>query len=185
MAKSEARARKRPSGASSLREYRRKRDFTRTAEPRPLVRGRSAPGGIFVIQRHFARRLHYDFRLEMDGVLKSWAVPKGPSLKKGERRLAVQTEDHPLEYATFEGEIPKGEYGAGKVEVWDHGAWAPIGDPAEGLRKGHLKFAIQGERLTGIWALVRMGGRRSGDDSRSGAGANSGAGAPPSKENWL
>jgi bifunctional non-homologous end joining protein LigD len=109
-----------------------------------------------VVQQHAARRLHYDFRLELDGVLKSWAVPKGPSLRPADKRMAVETEDHPLEYAGFEGTIPKGEYGAGQVVVWDRGSWQPIGDPHAGLRKGHLEFQLRGEKLAGRWHLVRM-----------------------------
>jgi bifunctional non-homologous end joining protein LigD len=103
--------------------------------------------------------LHYDFRLELDGVLLSWAVPKGPSLDPGEKRLAVHVEDHPIEYATFEGIIPKGEYGGGTVLLWDRGRWEPIGDPRAGMRKGHLKFRLVGEKLRGVWNLVRLGRR--------------------------
>src|SRR5881628_1875128 len=121
-----------------LREYQRKRHFDRTSEPA----GRKATrrGHAYVIQKHAASHLHYDLRLELDGVLKSWAVPKGPSLDPGEKRLAVEVEDHPLEYAGFEGRIPEGEYGAGRVIVWDRGTWEPIDDPHDGLRKGHLRF---------------------------------------------
>jgi bifunctional non-homologous end joining protein LigD len=140
-----------------LEEYRRRRDFRRTGEPRGrAARKARAPGGRFVVQRHDARRLHYDFRLELDGVLKSWAVPKGPSLVPGERRLAAETEDHPLEYAEFEGRIPAGEYGAGKVAIWDRGRWQAIGDPHAGLAKGALEFRLAGEKLRGRWRLVRM-----------------------------
>jgi bifunctional non-homologous end joining protein LigD len=140
-----------------LDEYRRKRDFRRTPEPGG---GTVVPaGGAFVIQRHDARRLHYDLRLELDGALKSWAVPKGPSLDPAEKRLAVHTEDHPLEYTHFEGTIPKGEYGAGDMIVWDRGRWTPIGDPHDGYRKGKLKFTLHGEKLHGAWTLARMGGR--------------------------
>ena len=141
----------------ALETYRQKRDFSRTREPR----GRKAqkPGAHFVIQKHDATRLHYDFRLEMDGVLKSWAVAKGPSLVAGEKRLAVHVEDHPLEYGDFEGTIPKGEYGGGAVIVWDRGDWKPIGDAHKGYAKGHLDFELDGEKLHGRWHLVRMRGK--------------------------
>ncbi|MBW7851503.1 MAG: DNA ligase D [Rhodospirillales bacterium] len=141
----------------SLEEYRRKRDFSKTPEPAGGVASR--PGELsFVVQKHAARRLHYDFRLELDGVLKSWAVTKGPSYDPGEKRLAVQTEDHPIDYGGFEGVIPKSEYGGGTVLLWDRGRWFPEGDPEEGLRKGKLKFRLEGEKLHGGWALVRMRG---------------------------
>src|SRR2546426_4852168 len=138
----------------SLQVYRSKRKFDLTPEPR----GRPArsKGDQFVIQKHAARRLHYDLRLELDGVLKSWAVTRGPSLVPGEKRLAVQTEDHPMDYLEFEGNIPKGEYGGGSVIVWDRGRWTPEGDPHQGLKKGHLTFSLDGERLKGRWHLVRM-----------------------------
>ena len=118
----------------------------------------------FVIQKHAASRLHYDFRLELDGTLKSWAVPKGPSLDPADKRLAMQVEDHPLEYGDFEGTIPKGEYGGGTVMVWDRGTWEPVGDPHKGYREGNLKFTLNGEKLHGGWALVRIRGRQRGDD---------------------
>lgn len=141
-----------------LDTYHRKRDFEKTTEPRgggkPKAGGRS-----FVIQKHAARRLHYDFRLEVDGVLRSWAVTRGPSLVPGEKRLAVRVEDHPLEYGNFEGTIPKGEYGGGTVIVWDRGTWAPIGDAGKGYAKGHLEFELEGEKLRGRWHLVRMAGK--------------------------
>ncbi|HWK68257.1 MAG TPA: DNA ligase D [Rhizobiaceae bacterium] len=139
----------------ALDTYRKKRNFAATPEPK----GRRArkSGNSFVIQKHDARRLHYDFRLEMDGVLKSWAVAKGPSLIPGEKRLAVHVEDHPLDYGTFEGTIPKGEYGGGTVIVWDRGSWAPIGDGRKGYAKGQLDFELHGEKLGGRWHLVRMG----------------------------
>jgi bifunctional non-homologous end joining protein LigD len=144
----------------ALTEYDRKRDFERTPEPRGGAGKKKRAARLqFVVQQHAARRMHYDFRLELDGVLKSWAVPKGPSLDTGERRMAVQTEDHPLEYATFEGVIPKGEYGGGTVVVWDQGGWEPIGDPHAGLRKGKLDFNLFGAKLLGRWHLVRMRGR--------------------------
>ncbi|MYZ48281.1 DNA ligase D [Propylenella binzhouense] len=138
----------------SLKEYKRKRDFSRTAEPEGRVA--TGRGFSFVVQKHAARRLHYDFRLELDGVLKSWAVTKGPSLDPGEKRLAVRTEDHPLDYGGFEGTIPKGEYGGGTVMLWDRGTWEPLHDPREGLAEGKLHFVLHGERLKGGWALVRL-----------------------------
>ena len=142
-----------------LETYRRKRDFQRTPEPRgERDVTPAAPGPLrFVVQEHAARRLHWDFRLELDGALLSWAVPKGPSLDPAERRLAVRTEDHPLEYAAFEGVIPAGEYGGGSVIVWDRGAWEPEGDPRRGLRRGSLTFRLEGEKLEGGWRLVRTG----------------------------
>ena len=139
----------------SLKEYGRKRDFRRTTEPKPGRRSQ-ATGSQFVVQKHAARRLHYDLRLELDGVLKSWAVTKGPSLTVGEKRLAVRTEDHPIEYLDFEGNIPPGEYGGGAMIVWDRGRWEPEGDPHQGLAKGHLAFSLDGARLKGRWHLVRM-----------------------------
>ncbi len=143
-----------------LDEYRRRRDFRRTPEPAGGERRDQVEGPLFVVQRHAARRLHYDLRLELDGVLKSWAVPKGPSLDPGERRLAVHVEDHPLEYGGFEGIIPKGEYGGGTVLLFDHGSWEPEGDPVAGYRAGRLKFTLHGQRLKGRWTLVRTGPRR-------------------------
>jgi len=149
---------------SSLATYRTKRRFDRTPEPagRP-ARRKKAAGLRYVIQKHAARNLHYDFRLEHDGVLWSWSVPKGPSLSPADRRLAVRTEDHPLEYADFEGVIPKGEYGGGTVMVWDTGTWQPEGDAAEAMKKGRLTFDLAGQKLTGRWHLVRTrldGGKR-------------------------
>ena len=138
--------------------YRRKRDFRRTPEPAGAPGVSRAQGLFFCVQKHAARRLHYDFRLELDGVLKSWAVPKGPSFDPSEKRLAVHVEDHPLEYGTFEGQIPPGEYGAGSVVLWDRGEWIPKEDPHEGYRKGKLKFELVGEKLRGGWTLARMGG---------------------------
>src|SRR6185312_7504471 len=146
--------------SSSLREYHDKRDFTRTAEPRGTLKG--ARGDLFVVHKHAARRLHYDLRLELDGALKSWAVTRGPSLSPEDKRLAVQVEDHPLDYAEFEGRIPQGEYGAGGVIVWDRGQWLPAGDPHKGLAKGHLEFELKGTKLKGRWHLVHMKGRDKG-----------------------
>lgn len=141
----------------ALTTYRQKRDFTSTREPKG---GRARKSGnSFVIQKHDATRLHYDFRLELDGTLKSWAVTKGPSLVPGEKRLAVHVEDHPIEYGDFEGTIPKGEYGGGTVIVWDRGTWAPIHDARKGYAKGHLEFTLHGEKLGGHWHLVRMHGK--------------------------
>ncbi|UVC08116.1 DNA ligase D [Rhizobium sp. TH2] len=143
----------------ALETYHAKRDFTRTAEPKGGAKARAKAGNSFVIQKHAATRLHYDFRLEMDGVLKSWAVTRGPSLIAGEKRLAVHVEDHPLEYGGFEGNIPKGEYGGGSVIVWDRGTWTPVGDPERGYKKGHLEFELEGEKLDGRWHLIRMHGK--------------------------
>ena len=153
--------------ARRLGVYRAKRDFHKTPEPSGKV-GRRA-GHSYLIQKHAARRLHYDFRLELDGVLKSWAVTKGPSLDPADKRLAVHVEDHPLAYGKFEGIIPQGEYGGGTVMLWDRGSWVPVGDPHRGYAKGHLSFDLEGERLKGRWHLVRMGGKASGKK----------------KENWL
>src|SRR5499426_3389873 len=141
-----------------LEEYKRKRRFSETPEPEGKVEAKNQRR--FVVQKHRATRLHYDFRLEMEGVLKSWAVPKGPSLDPADKRLAMQVEDHPLEYGGFEGTIPKGEYGGGTVMVWDRGSWEPVGDPHKGYREGNLKFALNGEKLHGGWALVRIRGRQ-------------------------
>ncbi|WHS63079.1 DNA ligase D [Pseudomonas sp. G2-4] len=144
--------------SKTLDDYNRMRDFTATSEPaakRSRRSARSAHALQFCIQKHDASRLHYDFRLELDGALKSWAVPKGPSLDPKVKRLAVHVEDHPLDYATFEGSIPEGHYGAGDVIVWDRGAWIPQGDPHEAYEKGRLKFELQGEKLSGLWNLVR------------------------------
>jgi bifunctional non-homologous end joining protein LigD len=151
---------------ADLKEYRRKRRFDRTPEPEGRVHA-DDPGRLFIIQKHAATRLHYDFRLELDGVLKSWAVPKGPSLDPAEKRLAVHVEDHPLEYGAFEGVIPEEEYGGGTVMLWDRGRWIPDGEPLQGYRKGHLKFRLEGAKLKGTWNLARMALRDEG------------------KENWL
>ena len=152
---------KRRAGAAPLAEYNAKRDFTRTAEPAgkvPKARGKSLH---FVIQKHAASHLHYDFRLELDGVMKSWAVPKGPSLDPTVRRLAMEVEDHPISYNTFEGTIPKGEYGGGTVMLWDRGTYEPEdGGGAESLRrgyeKGELRFQMHGKRLQGGFVLARL-----------------------------
>ncbi|MCU0952856.1 MAG: ATP-dependent DNA ligase, partial [Burkholderiaceae bacterium] len=142
-----------------LARYRAKRDFSKTPEPAPRAPAPRDTGLAFTIQRHDARRLHYDFRLEWDGVLKSWAVPKGPSLDPAQKRLAVQTEDHPLDYGTFEGAIPAGEYGGGDVLLWDHGHWRPLHDATDGLAKGKLHFELSGHKLQGEWVLVRLPAR--------------------------
>jgi len=141
---------------AGLTTYRAKRDFGVTREPKGKVsRGRRTSR--FVIQRHDATRLHYDLRLELNGVYKSWAVTKTPSLDPAVKRLAVEVEDHPIEYGTFEGTIPRGQYGGGTVQLWDRGTWSPQGDdPESDLKGGHLKFVLDGERMKGKWALVRM-----------------------------
>ena len=148
----------------ALKTYRDKRHFDQTPEP--------AEGGVpdesaraFVIQKHWATRLHYDFRLELQGTMKSWAVPKGPSYDPADKRMAMPTEDHPIAYNKFEGTIPAGNYGAGKVIIWDKGTWAPVGDPVKGYREGKLKFELHGHKMHGKWTLVRMHGR-AGDDKR-------------------
>jgi len=151
----------RTSAAQKLVKYRSMRDFAKTAEPSG-AKAPAAAGNSFVIQKHAARRLHYDFRLELDGVLLSWSVPKGPSLSPAEKRLAVRVEDHPLDYADFEGVIPAGQYGGGTVVVWDRGTWEPEGAAQEGMQKGRLTFTLHGEKLTGRWHLVRTKAR--GDD---------------------
>ncbi|MEX2615226.1 MAG: DNA ligase D [Alphaproteobacteria bacterium] len=146
--------------ASALDVYNRKRRFGETPEPKGNV-SRARKGNLYAIQKHAARRLHYDLRLELDGVLLSWAITKGPSLDPSQKRLAVRTEDHPLEYARFEGRIPDGQYGAGPVLLWDEGNWMPDDDPREGLKAGKLTFRLNGERLKGGWALVRFKGKGS------------------------
>ncbi len=146
--------------ADTLAKYRAKRDFKVTSEPAEGGQANDAARA-FVIQKHWASHLHYDFRLELDGAMKSWAVPKGPSFDPSVKRMAVQVEDHPIAYNRFEGEIPKGQYGAGKVIIWDRGTWTPVGDPADGYRRGHLKFDLHGVKLRGRWALIRMKGRGS------------------------
>jgi bifunctional non-homologous end joining protein LigD len=155
-----------------LERYREMRDFSKTAEPSGKERAAATAktGALpFVIQKHAATRLHYDFRLGLDGVLKSWAVTKGPSYVPGDKRLAVQVEDHPMEYGGFEGTIPKGQYGGGTVMLWDEGTWEPLGDADESLAKGNLKFILHGKKLQGKWVLVRMGGKAANE----------------SKPNWL
>ncbi|MET0334676.1 MAG: DNA polymerase ligase N-terminal domain-containing protein, partial [Rhizobacter sp.] len=149
----------------TLADYQRKRDFKHTPEPEGEV-GASGDALSFVVQKHAARNLHYDFRLELDGTLKSWAVPKGPSLDPSLKRMAVQVEDHPVAYGGFEGVIPEGHYGAGSVVVWDRGTWTPLGDARKGYRDGKLKFELQGEKLHGGFTLVRMK-RREGERSES------------------
>src|SRR5579871_3481034 len=153
----------------ALSEYQKKRDFSRTPEPAGAA-VQAAPAGAlsFVVQKHAARRLHYDFRLELDGVLKSWAVPKGPSLDPTDKRLAVHVEDHPVEYGGFEGVIPSGEYGGGSDMLWDRGWWEPYGDAHAGYAKGDLKFVLHGSKLHGRWALVRMRTRLDGDRGDNG-----------------
>ncbi|MDP9962627.1 bifunctional non-homologous end joining protein LigD [Variovorax paradoxus] len=144
--------------ANPLKRYKAKRNFGAT--PEPEEGGASAPGVLqFVVQKHWATRLHYDFRLELDGAMKSWAVPKGPSYDTHDKRMAVHVEDHPIAYNQFEGEIPPRQYGAGKVIIWDKGSWTPIGDPRKGYKAGHLKFELHGYKLRGKWALVRMHGK--------------------------
>jgi bifunctional non-homologous end joining protein LigD len=145
---------------TSLDRYHAKRDFKLTQEPKGKV-GRAAGEGQlrYLIQKHDASRLHYDFRLELDGTLKSWAVTKGPSLDPADKRLAVHVEDHPLDYGSFEGTIPEGQYGGGTVMLWDEGTWEPIGDSDQSYNKGRLTFVLHGKRLKGEWHLVRMGGR--------------------------
>ena len=152
-----------------LEKYRAKRDFRETPEPAG-PRKQRGKGRRYLIQKHDATRVHYDFRLEHNGVLLSWAIPKGPSLDPADKRLAVHVEDHPLEYGGFEGTIPNGQYGGGTVMLWDRGSWEPHGDVDEGLKQGMLKFALHGERLKGNWALIRLRGRRPADRG---------------KDNWL
>ncbi len=164
---------KRKATTRKLARYHDKRDFARTPEPKGSARSAHGSGLQFVVQKHDATRLHYDFRLEHDGVLKSWAVPKEPSLDTKDRRLAVQVEDHPLDYGGFEGEIPEGQYGAGSVVIWDRGRWTPLGDADEGLRDGKLDFELAGERLKGRFTLVRMAERGKRKTGKS------------AKDNWL
>ena len=156
-----------PNRSDQLAEYRRKRDFARTREPRGASRQGAASRLAYVIQRHEATRLHFDLRLELDGVMKSWAVPKGPSLDPAVKRLAIEVEDHPIDYNSFEGTIPAGEYGGGTVMLWDRGTYAYAGDSddalgalRDGYRKGDFKVELRGKRLRGSWVLVRT--RRNG-----------------------
>jgi bifunctional non-homologous end joining protein LigD len=151
----------------ALEKYRAKRDFKVSPEPAGAAKKGKAKAELsFVVQKHQASHLHYDFRLEWDGVLVSWAVPKGPSLDPSVKRLAMAVEDHPLEYGSFEGVIPEGEYGGGTVMVWDHGTWEPEVDTADGLKNGELKFSLHGKKLRGSWALVRTKGMR-GDSGKT------------------
>jgi bifunctional non-homologous end joining protein LigD len=154
----------------ALDEYKRKRDFTKTPEPEAVVPERKGSTLYFCVQKHLASHLHYDFRLEFNGVLLSWAVPKGPSLDPKTKRLAMQTEDHPFDYGEFEGVIPEG-YGAGIVMLWDKGTWTPeVPDIAAALKKGDLKFTLDGYKLKGSWVLVRTSGRYAG--ARGGSGSD-------------
>ena len=148
-----------------LQTYRAKRDFTKTAEPSGRTTVKPSEHLRFVIQKHAASHLHYDLRLELDGVFKSWAVAKGPSVDPADKRLAVEVEDHPLDYGDFEGTIPKGEYGGGTVQLWDRGFWAPEGgkSPQAGLQDGDFKFVLAGSRLQGSWVLVRIKHNRDRD----------------------
>ena len=145
----------------NLTTYRKKRDFEKTAEPSGDVKVAPSKQRRFVIQKHDATRLHYDLRLEFDGVFKSWAVTRGPSLDPHDKRLAVEVEDHPLDYGDFEGTIPESEYGGGTVQLWDRGTWESD-DPDRGFKKGDLKFTLHGDKLHGSWVLVRMKGDRYG-----------------------
>jgi DNA ligase D-like protein (predicted 3'-phosphoesterase) len=153
------------SGDDKLKRYREKRNFEKTPEPEGSsgIAGATSGGPVFVIQKHDAQKLHYDFRLEVDGVLKSWAVPKGPSLDPGDKRLAVATEDHSLDYGDFEGVIPEGEYGAGPVLIWDRGTYENVNDKDDGLRSmteslkdGHVLVRLNGEKISGGYALQRI-----------------------------
>ena len=145
--------------ADPLARYNAKRDFAKTAEPAGARA--SGDGNSFVVQKHDATRLHWDFRLEADGVLRSWAVTRGPSLDPDDKRLAVRTEDHPLSYAAFEGTIPAGEYGGGTVMLWDRGTWAPVaGKSVKDIEAGHLHFVLHGERMRGEWMLIRLKPRK-------------------------
>jgi bifunctional non-homologous end joining protein LigD len=153
---------KAPAKRLGLDVYQRKRDFTKTPEP-TAKRAKDHGPLRFVVQKHRATALHYDFRLEAGGTMRSWAVPKGPSLDPKQKRLAMEVEDHPLEYANFEGIIPEGEYGGGTVMIWDEGVWMPMEpdvDPVKALKKGELRFVLDGKKLKGSWTLVNTGDRR-------------------------
>jgi bifunctional non-homologous end joining protein LigD len=163
------RATRKTAPRTQLAKYRAKRDFSKTKEPSGEREGRPK-GFSYLIQKHAASRLHYDFRLELDGVLKSWAVTRGPSLNSQDKRLAVHVEDHPVSYGSFEGTIPQGQYGGGTVMLWDQGTWEPAGDAKLDLARGNLTFTLHGKRLKGRWHLVRLRGNRAGDAKR---------------ENWL
>src|ERR1700733_8406855 len=158
-----------PATRTKLKKYRAKRDFSQTAEPSGN-KAASAAGHCYLIQKHAASRLHYNFRLELGGVLKSWAVTRGPSLNPEDKRPAVQVEDHPLDYGSFEGTIPQGQYGGGTVMLWDQGTWEPIGNADRDLARGNLTFILHGKRLKGRRHLVRLRSKRPGDAKR---------------ENWL
>src|SRR5712691_12749173 len=166
-----------------LKEYKRKRDFVRTAEPKGKPRPKQVRGAsCFVIQKHDARRLHYDFRLQMEGVLKSWALPKGLPWKQGEKHLAVEVEDHPIDYESFEGVIPEGNYGGGTVMVWDRGTYYVYGEqPAKSLREGKLHLVLAGEKVQGEWTLVRIRGR-DGEKNQWLILKTGGSAKPPSKK---
>jgi bifunctional non-homologous end joining protein LigD len=163
--------------SASLKEYRKKRDFKVTKEPEGATPARASQSDLlYVVQKHQASHLHYDFRLEWRGVLLSWAVPKGPSLDPSVKRFATRVEDHPVEYGDFEGVIPQGEYGGGTVMLWDRGAWTPeVPDVDDGLQKGDLKFTLHGKKLKGSWVLVRTAFRPSEKSGYGGRG----------KESWL
>src|SRR5216110_2506180 len=148
-------ARRAAPAAKPLQRYSAKRNFELTPEPQ-AARAKKGKALSFVVQKHWASRLHYDFRLELDGVLLSWAVPKGPCFDPAEKRMAVHVEDHPLSYGSFEGTIPPKQYGAGTVIVWDNGTWEPAVDPHAGLKDGKLVFALHGQKLAGLWELVRI-----------------------------
>jgi bifunctional non-homologous end joining protein LigD len=152
-----------PAARAKLAKYRAKRDFSKTAEPAGS-RSAAGAGHSYLIQKHAATRLHYDFRLELGGVLKSWAVTRGPSLNPEDKRLAVHVEDHPLDYGSFEGTIPKGQYGGGTVMLWDRGTWQPLGDDEKDYVRGNLTFILKGKRLKGRWHLVHLRHARTGDN---------------------